>query len=255
MTERSEWIDLRYSVTFETPFHLGTGLPVGLIDHGIARERTADSDNGLLYIPASTLKGVIREQCERVAELAGLDGRDPYGLEGPNDSAAPHGEHPVDLVFGAPRKAVDVWFGDGRMAEEHRQQLQDARARAAPPVGWQSVERTRVALSRRRRTALIGRLFNLELGVPGLRFDARIHGRVKGPALQDCPQPVALPTVLLLAGLLMVERIGSQRSTGAGRCTLHVHSLTVDGVDRRPEELLQHLPTVAAAAAKGGTTE
>ena len=55
------WID--YDLTFATPFHFGTGIREGLIDRTVIRD-----DGGYLYVPGSTLKGVLRERCEHIAD-------------------------------------------------------------------------------------------------------------------------------------------------------------------------------------------
>ncbi|MBV9230775.1 MAG: hypothetical protein JOZ18_15815, partial [Chloroflexi bacterium] len=54
-------VQIDYILSFTAPFHLGTGIRVGLIDRTIIK----DAD-GYLYVRASTLKGVLREYCERL---------------------------------------------------------------------------------------------------------------------------------------------------------------------------------------------
>ncbi len=53
------WI--AYDLTFATPFHFGTGIRKGLVDRTLIRD-----DDDLLYVPGSTLKGVLRERCEQL---------------------------------------------------------------------------------------------------------------------------------------------------------------------------------------------
>lgn len=52
-------IKIDFEIQFKTPFHSGTGLPSGLINRGVQRDY-----NGLLYIPATTYKGILREKVE-----------------------------------------------------------------------------------------------------------------------------------------------------------------------------------------------
>src|SRR5690348_6969874 len=61
---RNDRLRLDYKLTFTTPFHCGTGLRAGLVDRTVRRDH-----EGYLYIPGSTLKGVLRERCEQVARL------------------------------------------------------------------------------------------------------------------------------------------------------------------------------------------
>ena len=49
---RVDRIQLFYNLTFQTPFHCGTGLRSGLIDRAIVRDR-----EGYLYVPGSSIKG------------------------------------------------------------------------------------------------------------------------------------------------------------------------------------------------------
>lgn len=250
MHERKEWIDIQYRIHFLAPFHLGTGVANGLIDHGIARQQSASSEeDGLLYVPASTLKGVIRDECEQVAELAGFPRRDPHQLGTNNPRMT---QHPVDIVFGTPRHPASISFNDGRLAHEQRALLADARARAAPPIGWQSIQRTRVAVSHLRGTALTGRLFNMELGLPGMKFDAIIRGQIQDVPIPGAEDVATCSTLLLVAGMLMVDRIGGQKSAGGGRCEIEISSLHINQKAVSPNALLEHLETLGALAAERG---
>src|SRR5581483_4906004 len=55
MAMKLDRISITYDMTFETPFHCGTGLRAGLIDRTIVRDH-----DGYLYVPGSTIKGVVR---------------------------------------------------------------------------------------------------------------------------------------------------------------------------------------------------
>lgn len=252
MEERGEWLEIHYRIRFVTPFHLGTGVTSGLIDSTTARERTASRiDDGLLYVPASTLKGTIRDHCEQIALLAGFPGRDPYEA---STAYTPMPNHPIDRLFGSARRPGTLWFADGRLVEEQQQLLADALARAMPPLGWQSFYRTRVALSHIRRTALTGRLFSVELGLPGMEFEASVRGRVQGQPIPGAEELATCPTLLLVAGMLMVDRLGGQKSSGSGRCELNITSLRINDKEIAPETLLQHLEVLSVVAGERGMT-
>lgn len=252
MTERSEWLQIRYRIRFLTPFHLGTGVSSGFLDRTTARQSASSgTDNGLLYVPASTLKGVIRDCCEQVAQLAGFPERNPHDLA---SGHIRYTHHPIDRLFGSSRRPGTLWFSDGQIVDEQRQLLADSIARALPPVGWQSSYRTRVALSHTRRTALTGRLFTVELGLPGLEFEATIRGRVQGAPIPTAPDLATCPTLVLVAGMLMVERVGGQKSSGSGRCELKFTSLRVDDYEISPEMLLEHVESLRDVALERGMT-
>ena len=73
MSERTDRIDLRFILTFESAFHFGSGLPRLLLDRAVHRDA-----EGFLYVPASTFKGALRDRCEQIARLFGLVARSPH---------------------------------------------------------------------------------------------------------------------------------------------------------------------------------
>src|SRR5438132_11898369 len=58
---QSDLLKIEYTLSFATPFHFGTGIREGLIDRTVVRD-----ESGYLYVPGSTLKGVLRERCEQL---------------------------------------------------------------------------------------------------------------------------------------------------------------------------------------------
>ncbi len=61
---RTDRIQISYALEFSAPFHCGTGVRRGLIDRSVTR------DGGrYLYVPGSTIKGVVRELCEQLARF------------------------------------------------------------------------------------------------------------------------------------------------------------------------------------------
>ena len=72
-----DFIDINYHIEFETPFHFGTGLRRNLLDRSVCRDT-----NDYLYVPGSTLKGVLRERCEQIARLVDLSAVSPHDNRG-----------------------------------------------------------------------------------------------------------------------------------------------------------------------------
>src|SRR5579859_179114 len=66
-------LSVDYTITFEAPFHCGTGSGDGLVDRIVRRD-----PNGYLVVPGSTIKGAVREQCERIATLFGAATSSPH---------------------------------------------------------------------------------------------------------------------------------------------------------------------------------
>ena len=82
-------------------------------------------------------------------------------------------------------------------------------------------------------------LFTSEYGLRGLVFEGEVYGMAEGWPLPDGDGTFAL--VLLLAGLLSVERLGGNRSAGFGACTCEVTALEVDGRAATVETYLNRL--------------
>ena len=234
MPRRRERIAIDYQIIFQAPFHCGTGLPAGLIHRSVQRDA-----KGFLLVPGSTVKGAVRERCERLARMFGLMVTSPHAPEG-LDEFRPNSS-PVYALFGSRRQDGTLFFDDAKLNSESRDffRPQHAPRLKAAYRRWQVQERTQVSLSRLTRTARPGALFTREYGIRGLAFDGRIYGVVEDLSLPGQESTFAL--VLLVAGLLMVDCLGGGRSTGAGRCAVSISSVRVNGQRKDSAELLKGL--------------
>lgn len=234
MPRRRERIAIEYQLTFQAPFHCGTGLPAGLIHRSVRR----DAD-GFLMVPGSTVKGAVRERCERLARLFGLMVTSPHAPEGLAEFRPNSG--PVHALFGSRTQTGTLFFDDAKLSGEWRDFFHPHKAQRLEAAyrRWQVQERTQVSLSRLTRTARPGALFTSEYGIQGLVFDGRIYGAVEDLELPD--QETTFALVLVVAGLLAVDCLGGNRSTGAGRCTVTISSMRVNDQQKDPAELLKSL--------------
>lgn len=221
MTERRNRIKLTYLLTFEAPFHFGSGLRFGLLNRAVRRDA-----RGFLFVPGATFKGALRDRCEQVARLFGVESPSPHDEEATSDDTSRQGL--VASLFGSRLTPGELYFDDARMHEEDREFVNPDRH--GKNLGLQTTERTQVSLSRRTGTAGEGLLFSSEFGVRDLRFVGEIDGEV--PYFPLDPQDDSLPTfplLLLLVGLHSLDRIGGGKSSGGGRCQLEVTGFRVDG--------------------------
>ena len=254
-------VQVRYAVTFDAPFHLGTGISAGLVDRTIIRNAS-----GYLYMPASTLKGVVREHCEQLhhfyrdephkekeAEQQDVAEQEPdtrSSVPSPHDARAAllHFGGPQTLVhriFGSPLYPGGLHFND---AEQIRDQLQMYEGKNRNDEGkgayksMQTSVLTQVRIDRQTRSAVEQALYTSEFGIPRLTFEGTIKGQLRctpvdtlTKTLQDGQQAYTLTPsyslLLLLAGLLLLERIGGNKSTGKGQCRCSIEELLLD---RRP---------------------
>src|SRR2546425_3078564 len=156
-------VQIDYDLHFTAPFHLGTGIRAGLID------RTVMKDNsGYLYVPASTLKGVLREYCERLLRFYLPDGQE--NVASPHDAKAVLVEFgraptPITRIFGSQLHPGGLHFSDARMERN--------------PLYYKEIQSsvsTQVRIDRIWRTAVDEALYTSEYGVRDLRFEGTIKG-------------------------------------------------------------------------------
>jgi len=228
---RTDRIRVEYNLAFATPFHCGTGIREGLIDRTVIRD-----SNGFLYVPGSTLKGVLRERCEQLAHFY-----EQQGVASPHDTkAALQGlgnSRPtmVGRIFGSQNMPGRLFFDDARQAENDLQQYDSPeRSGHGKYKSLQVSLSTQVRLDRPTRTAVPGALYTSEFGTNDLVFKGTVQGWLGCNAIDSMAQNEITPTyslLLLLAGLRLVERIGGNKSTGKGRCECAITGIEMNGVE------------------------
>jgi len=155
------------------------------------------------FLPASTLKGITRQSCEKLSRTKGFsEPSDPHNPNlTQNQAFVPFSkiDSPVDRLFGTKFEPGGLFFRDARLPEDE-------------PA--ETFDRSRAARYRVLKTAKDKHLFATEYSLPGSLF-TRIDGWHQGlTSLDDEYPPYAY--CLLIAGLLSVERIGGDKSTGSG---------------------------------------
>lgn len=231
-------IRLSFRLTMLSDWHVGTGAGrPGSVDRLVARD-----DDGLPYVPAKSLTGVWRDACERVA--AGLDGSAADGWSAwvavifgdqPSlgEQGSPHPPRAAALSVRAARmpESLARHLRSGRPGDESRRRLRDALTFVKPGVKIDSRS---------------GRAQDKHLRFVEM---ARVHSVLTGDAALAVPElsrDAAL--ALLVAGSLLVERIGGKRRRGAGRCRLEIGGAGVPSPDAAIEWLAHHKPPPVAAA-------
>jgi CRISPR/Cas system CSM-associated protein Csm3 (group 7 of RAMP superfamily) len=242
MAMEFERISITYNLTFKTPFHCGTGLRAALIDRTVVRDR-----DEYLYVPGSTIKGVVREHCERLeymysppTEEESAQAKEGEQIEGkirtlirsPHDAgqALPSlGRHItiISRIFGSHYHPGYLFFEDAHQSDEEKKLYRGA----GDSDGYKSLQTdlyTQVRLHRTTRTAVAGALYTSEFGIK----DIALQGKIKGwlqciPIGEIKPERVTYSLLLLLAGLHMLDRIGGNKSTGKGKCCCEVTSVEI----------------------------
>lgn len=236
-------LKIEYDLMFATPFHCGTGIREGLIDRTIVRD-----DGGYLYVPGSSIKGVLRERCEQLARLY-----DQHDIASPHDAkAALQGlgnQRPsmVTRIFGSHNVPGKLFFEDARQDEQDVLQY-DSPERQGGKGKYRSLQvnvATQVRLDRPTRTAMPGALYTSEFGASDILFKGTILGWLECTAIdsnaahaESGQPPGVTPTyslLLLLAGLQMLDWIGGNKSTGKGHCACAITSIEMNGIKVQPE--------------------
>lgn len=208
-------IRLDYRLEFESSFHCGTGLRQGLTHRSVARDTKA-----YLYIPGSTVKGILRDRATYLANLIGLTAPQPHNPETLHEFA-PRGNI-VSHIFGSRYRPGTLYFDDAQLCDEDRAFYEPETFR-----NQQVVTQTQVSMSRRTGAARRSMLFSSEYGVRGLRFDGQIAGALIGVPLLDDPA-ITYALVLLLAALSSLDQVGGNKSTGLGKVKCHITELTIN---------------------------
>jgi len=249
---RTDRIQICYTLEFSAPFHCGTGVRSGLIDRSVMRD-----GGGYLYVPASTMKGGVRELCEQLARFyEDSDDTMRARIASPHDKAIALkdlGAKPtlVTRIFGSQIRPGRLCFNDAHQTPEDKQRY-DTRDEAKRYQNMQTDLYTQVRLNRPTRTAVRGALYSSEFGVRKMVFQGSIVGGLECiPISSEIDEMFSgkedEPTyslLLLLAGLYMIERLGGNKSTGKGECRCTITQLKINNtaiIDKQWENWLQHL--------------
>ncbi|RMD60552.1 hypothetical protein D6833_09515, partial [Candidatus Parcubacteria bacterium] len=183
------------TIHMQGALHIGAGYGRGLIDRAVVRD-----GRGRVYIPGSSLKGKVREACERLAAAQGLRiCRPPYpqGMCGKNQKPCI-----VCRIFGTPggrhNESLGLHWDNAYLTEAWTEAAENL------PLSY---PRTQVGMSRRRGVAREGLLFTDEFATENLTFQTCISGHLPLTAVLDEPGRY-YELILLLAGLKAVEALG-----------------------------------------------
>jgi len=230
---KTNQIQLNYQLAFDSPFHFGTGLRNGLVHRSISRDA-----EGYLYVPGSTLKGVLRDQVGSIAQLFGISTRDPHNVIGALNEFSPQADI-TTLIFGSRFQPGTLYFDDALMNQEDRN-FYDGTQTPKKYLQKQVEIRTQVSLSRLTRTARPGMLFSSEYGQRELHFEGQIYGVLAGVPLVSQPN-ITYSLLLLVAALMSLDRLGGNKSTGLGRVDCTITDMKVDLTFMDPSICIQEL--------------
>lgn len=217
-------IRLALSICFTSKWHSGSGEGNLLLDRLVRKDA-----RNRPYIPGSTLKGVIRENCEKLSRtLKYPDPSDPHQTDLTiQDNFHPLHKlcSPVDRIFGNKYEGGCLFFRDARLREE-------------PYYGFLKSQ-TRICKYRKLGTAKAQHLFSSEYAGP-IKFETAIDGYHDDLAcFEEAYPPYAY--YILIAGIMMTDRIGGDKSTGSGNVEISFDALEYNGESLSLEDMFQYL--------------
>lgn len=216
-------LKLELNIRFESKWHTGSGEGDLLLDRLIRRDA-----RNWPYIPGSTLKGVIRESCEKLSRT--LDFPDPVDPH-QTDLSLPGAfvplskvPSPVDAVFGNKYEEGGLFFRDARLTSE---------------PAYTSFPQSRICMYRKLGTAKDKHLFSSEYAVP-MEFKTFVDGYHRDLIFLEQEDP-PYAYCLLIAGIMKVEHLGGDKSTGSGRVHITIDSVDYNGRSIPMETVFEYL--------------
>ncbi len=191
-------LEIEIGIRFSNRWRSGSGEGNILVDRLIQLD-----GRGLPFLPASTLKGVIRESCEKLSRTLGFPlPSNPHSVNLTDDGVfEPLNEtqSPVDRLFGNKYEAGGLVFRDARPADS-----------TTPRSFFQ----TRTRINRKLRTVRDQHLFASQYAMP-VALKSRLTGFHNDLTLIEDTDP-PFEYAILIAAIQMIDRIGGDKSTGAG---------------------------------------
>ncbi len=199
-------ISLSLEITLETALHVGTGFGLAqLLD-----DRTTCGPHPyptyeatLPYIPGSSLKGRLRAHAERMAASLALAQATLL----------------IEDLFGTARIPGRLVFPDAHLVEVDERMIARKDANLLPYLALE--ERTFVALSRQRRTAIDKRLARIEATSAGLRMETTLRGWL-------LPEQAQLALALLVLAAHTTTMIGGHKARGMGAVQIRASTCMID---------------------------
>ncbi len=223
-------LDLRYLITWEGRWYVGSGYQSATADRLQRRFRRGDRE--LPFVPGSQIKGVLRHRCERLALSLGSEVIDPHvGAERGDRGLVAH-FRPLatsDLL-------IDRLFGS-------RYQGECLFVTNAVPTTGVSANATGVAsrttIDRTTGTVMDQHLFSTELVDAHVSLNGEVRARHPGGVLTQDNDGFPYEYALLVAGILSLDTLGGDNSVGLGQCEVRIESLRWNGQDTSPALAVQ----------------
>ena len=217
-------IKIAIDLHFISKWHAGSGESSLSINRLIQRDA-----RGWPFIPGSSLKGMVRENCEKLSRTLNFpEPADPHQTDltiqdrfQPLDKL----ESPVDRIFGNKYQSGNLFFRDACL---------DTR-----PPHYFVRNQSRTSVYRVLGTAREHHLFSSEYVAP-MTLSTLIEGyHRKMTYLNEGDTPYEY--CLLIVGIMSLERLGGDKSTGSGKVRIQINSIEYNGISLDKESVFEYL--------------
>ena len=210
-------LDLCYEIVWKGRWHIGSGYQSAVADRLLRR---MGGVKGYPFVPGSQLKGVLRSQCEQLALALDLEAINPHAVT--RDDEQNLLAHFTPLANS--KLIVDRLFGNRYQGECLF--VTNAMPNPSDEEKTTSVQ-TRTTLDRVTGTVMEQHLFTTEFVGREIILRGKIRGRHPAGVLTQYDDDFPYEYALLVAGILSLETIGSDKSAGLGRCKVKLEEETL----------------------------
>jgi CRISPR/Cas system CSM-associated protein Csm3 (group 7 of RAMP superfamily) len=204
-------------IKFDSDFAVSTGYGLA----GVLHNTVVKTEDGLPYIPGTSVKGVIRDRCEEIARILQIELPKP-------DSPELSWSNEIAVIFGSPFLPAGFTFSSAYMVGDEQQLI--------VLKNFLTHGETHNKINPETGTALESHLFSFEVAARDCAFEFEVFEN-PGPENQVTDRARSL----LIAGMLFTEHIGHRKSRGRGRCHLQLANLPDIWGGRAAEEWLDIL--------------
>ncbi len=231
-------LDIDFSIKWDSRWQVGSGQGTARADHLVqlrrARKPRDHPGEGewikFPFVPGAQIKGVLRHQCEMLAAALEMTVVSPHHIGGEPASELLDSFRPlarsgllVDRLFGSRYQGECLFVDDALPSPEHRTELgRSGRVRLHSRT---SIDR--VLGTARERTLFVGEVVEGR----GLMLKSGLQARHPAGVLTPFDGGFPLEYSLLVVGLVGLESLGGDRSTGMGRCQVAIEAVRWQGQD------------------------